>query len=47
MTAPKGNTFNNKYRPEYAEQTYKLCLLSATDQDIADFFKVSRDTIKN
>lgn len=47
MTAPKGNTFNNKYRPEYAEQTYKLCLLSATDQDIAGFFNVSRDTIKN
>ena len=47
MRAPKGNTFNNKYRPEYAEQTHQLCLLSATDQDIADFFNVSRDTIKN
>ncbi|WP_318451577.1 hypothetical protein [Photobacterium leiognathi] len=47
MSAPKGNTFNNKYRPEYAEQTYKLCLLSTTDQDLANFFNVNRDTIKN
>lgn len=28
------------YRPEYAEQAYKLCLLGATDVEIADFFRV-------
>ena len=34
-----------KYKPEYAEQAYKLCLLSATDDDLADFFEVNVDTI--
>lgn len=29
-----------KYRPEYDEQARKLCLLGATDQEIADFFEV-------
>lgn len=33
------------YRPEYAEQAYKLCLLSATEREMADFFHVSADTI--
>lgn len=47
MAAPNGNTFNNKYKPEYAKQCYKLCLLGAIDQDLADFFEVDRDTIKN
>ncbi|MGR5530854.1 hypothetical protein ACPV40_14775 [Vibrio alfacsensis] len=47
MAAPKGNTFNNKYQPEYAKQVYKLCLLGTTDQELADFFEVNRDTIKN
>lgn len=47
MAAPKGNAFNNKYRPVYAKQCYKLCLLGAIDQDLADFFEVDRDTIKN
>ncbi|OBU40706.1 hypothetical protein [Photobacterium damselae] len=47
MTAPKGNTFNNKYQSAYVAQTYKLCLLGATDDELADFFDVSRDTIKN
>lgn len=32
------------YRPEYAEQAYKLCLLGATNDDIADFFGVCRKT---
>jgi hypothetical protein len=35
----------SKYKPEYAEQAYKLCLLSATDKDIADFFEVDEATI--
>lgn len=34
-----------KYRAEYAEQVYKLCLLGATDEQIADFFGVSVQTI--
>ncbi|MBY5948781.1 hypothetical protein [Photobacterium rosenbergii] len=47
MAAPNGNTYNNKYKSEYAKQCYKLCLLGAIDQDLADFFEVDRDTIKN
>ncbi|MDK2821839.1 MAG: hypothetical protein PWP31_1804 [Clostridia bacterium] len=35
----------SKYKPEYAEQAYKLCLLGATDKDMADFFAVCEDTI--
>jgi hypothetical protein len=34
-----------KYKEEYAEQTYKLCLLGATDKELADFFDVNEDTI--
>ncbi len=33
------------YRPAYAEQAYKLCLLSATDKELAAFFEVSEDSI--
>lgn len=33
------------YRHEYAEQARKLCLLGATDEQIADFFEVSVRTI--
>ena len=33
------------YKPEYAKQAYKLCLLSATDKDIADFFGVEESTV--
>ncbi|QIA64026.1 hypothetical protein GT360_11130 [Vibrio astriarenae] len=47
MAAPIGNTFNNKYRQDYAKQCYKLCLLGAIDKDLAEFFEVDRDTIKN
>lgn len=47
MAAPQGNTYNNKYKLEYAHQVYKLCLLGAIDQDLANFFEVDRDTIKN
>jgi len=34
-----------KYREEYNEQARKLCLLGATDTDLADFFNVNADTI--
>ena len=33
------------YKPEYAEQAAKLCALGATDNDLADFFGVSEQTI--
>jgi hypothetical protein len=35
------------YRPEYNEQAYKLCLLGATDKELADFFDVTEQTINN
>lgn len=34
-----------KYKPEYAEQARKLCLLGATDEEIANFFDVNVATI--
>jgi hypothetical protein len=34
-----------KYKPEYAEQVYKLCLLGATDEQIADFLDVDVATV--
>jgi len=33
------------YKPEYAKQAEKLCLLGATDQEIADFFEVNVRTV--
>jgi len=35
----------SKYKSEYDQQALKLCLLGATDKDLADFFEVSEDTI--
>lgn len=35
------------FKPEYVEQAKRLCLLGATDQEIAEFFGVSRTTITN
>lgn len=35
----------SKYKPEYSEQAYKLCLLGATDIQLADFFGVSEQTL--
>lgn len=35
----------SKYKEEYAEQAYKLCLLGATDKELADFFNVQESTI--
>jgi hypothetical protein len=37
----------SKFRPEMVEQTRKLCLLGATDKDLADFFHVEEATINN
>lgn len=34
-----------KYRDDYAAQATKLCVLGATDEDLADFFEVDRTTI--
>lgn len=36
-----------KYKNEYAEQARKLCLLGATDAEMADFFDVDESTINN
>lgn len=33
------------YKPEYAKQAEKLCLIGATDQEIADFFEVNVATV--
>jgi hypothetical protein len=33
------------YREEYADQAFKLCLLGATDDELADFFDVAASTI--
>lgn len=35
----------SSYRPEFAEQAHKLCVLGATDIELADFFGVERTTI--
>ena len=35
----------SSFRPEFAEQAFKLCLLGATDADLADFFHVSEQTV--
>lgn len=53
MAAEKGNQYAlgneggrpSKYKEEFAEQAYKLCLLGATDAKLADFFDVNVDTI--
>lgn len=38
---------NSAYQPEYADQARKLCLLGATDAELADFFEVATSTIYN
>lgn len=37
----------SSYKPEFADQAEKLCLLGCTDKDLADFFDVSETTINN
>ncbi len=34
-----------KYSPEFARQAEKLCLMGATDRDLAEFFEVTNRTI--
>jgi len=45
--AKKKNGRPTKFKPEYLEQAYKLCLLGATDEEMADFFGVRVTTIDN
>lgn len=35
------------YKDEYCEQAKKLCLLGATDKQLADFFSVTEQTVNN
>jgi hypothetical protein len=54
MSAPRKNknALNNeggrptKYKPAYAKQAYKLCLLGATDKELSEFFEVNESTIR-
>ncbi|EAX47547.1 conserved hypothetical protein [Thermosinus carboxydivorans Nor1] len=43
----RGRGRPTEYKAEYAEQAYKLCLLGATDKEIADFFGVNEKTLNN
>jgi len=43
--AKRGRT--PSYTPAYCTIAYKFCLLGATNEDLADVFKVSRNTIGN
>jgi len=51
MTKPKKEEEKKKrgrktdYKEEYSNQVIKLCLLGATDKEIADFFGVSEKTL--
>lgn len=53
MSAPLGNDFAtgnaggrpSKYRDEFAQQAYKLCLLGHTDAELAEFFDVAESTV--
>ena len=42
MVVAKGRP--TKYKKEYVEQVYKLCLLGATDAEMADIFGVAEST---
>ncbi len=35
------------YKPEYADLAYKYCLLGAIDEQLAEFFEVTKKTIYN
>ena len=35
----------SKYKPEYADQAKKLCMLGMTDKEMADFFGVAESTL--
>lgn len=36
--------YSAQYTPSVARQTYKLCLLGATNRELADFFRVTEST---
>lgn len=36
-----------KYKEEYDDQAYKLCLLGLKDSELADYFEVKEQTINN
>jgi len=55
MPAPEGNSYAlgltnsgrpTKYKPEFADQAYKLTLLGLTVPELATYFEVHYDTIK-
>lgn len=35
------------YQSQYCDQAYKLCLLGATDKELADFFSICEATLNN
>ena len=41
----KGGGRPTSFKKEYVEQAYKLCLLGATDKDLANFFNVTEQAI--
>jgi len=45
LTDNKGRP--TKYKPEYDAQALKLCRLGATDEQLADFFNTTFQTINN
>ncbi|ARK13030.1 terminase [Fibrella sp. ES10-3-2-2] len=49
MPAPAGNSYSpgrpSDYQPAYDEQARKLCLLGATDEELADFFQIAESTL--
>lgn len=55
MAAPKENQYGigntggapTKYKKEFADHAFKLCLLGYTDKDLAFFFEVDEQTITN
>ena len=45
MTSKAQRGRPTKYKAEFAEQARKLCLLGATDAEMADFFGVTEQTV--
>ena len=45
MKAKKKTGRPSKYKAAYNKQAHKLCLLGATDKELADFFEVSESTL--
>lgn len=45
MENQRGQGRESKYRQEFDKQVFRLCLLGATDKEIAAFFEVNEDTI--